>query len=69
MAVKTDMSKAYDRVEWIFLQELMLKLGHSARMTGMIMHCVRSIFYKVLINGEARGIIVPARGIKQGDPL
>ena len=69
MAMKLDMSKAYGRVEWIFLESLMLKMGFNVRWTGLIMECVRSISYSILVNGEPRGNIIPTRGIRQGDPL
>lgn len=46
-AVKLDMSKAYDRVEWNFLRDMMSKLGFSQLWIDLIMKCVCSVKYKV----------------------
>lgn len=69
MGLKLDMNKFYDRVEWVFLDVFMCKMGFANRWINLVMTCVRSVSYAIVINGRTVGDIKPRRGLRQGDPL
>lgn len=69
MALKLDMRKAYDRVEWACLEKILDKLGFVVKWRNLLMQCVTFVTYLMRINGKPRGHIVPSRGLCQGDPL
>lgn len=69
MAIKLDVSKAYDSVDCEFLEKIMLRIGLPVQWVNLAMLTVRTAFYSFIINGEPCGFVSPSRGIKQGDPL
>lgn len=69
MAVKLDMHKAYDRIEWLFVKKMLTALGFPAKWVNLIMECITIVTYSIQINGHSKGNIVPTRVLRQGDPL
>ncbi|KAM6584602.1 hypothetical protein CsatB_011604 [Cannabis sativa] len=69
MALKLDMSKAYDRIEWPFLEAMLRKLGFDQWWISLLMKCVTTAEYMVVHENKEIGPIIPSRGIRQGDPL
>ncbi|XP_058784773.1 uncharacterized protein LOC131659623 [Vicia villosa] len=69
MALKLDMSKAYDRIEWPFVVGVLSSMGFPASMVNLIQRCISIVSYKVLVNGQPSRSFVPERGLRQGDPL
>lgn len=68
-AIKADMSKAYDCVEWSFLEAMLTKLGFRRRWVNLIMKCVTTVRYQIKVNGVLTEQFVPTQGLRQGDPL
>ena len=69
MALKLDMSKANDKVKWVFLEEVMRMMGFSERWVRLVIKCLTTVTYYVIVNGNLVGSIKPTRGIRQGDLL
>jgi hypothetical protein len=68
-AVKLDMHKAYDRVEWSFLDRMLIRLGFDRGFVDLLMACVNSVKYRVRYNDQETEEFIPTRGLRQGDPL
>ena len=68
-ALKLDMMKAYDRLEWPYLKGIMAKLGFSQQWIDTVMSMVSSVSFSVLFNEEKLESFKPTRGIRQGDPI
>ncbi|XP_019162057.1 PREDICTED: uncharacterized protein LOC109158596 [Ipomoea nil] len=63
------MSKAYDRVEWSFLEGVMLRMGFDEKWVAIMAETIGSVNYHILHEQQQFGPIIPGRGLWQGDPL
>ncbi|XP_074290549.1 uncharacterized protein LOC141617264 [Silene latifolia] len=68
-AFKADMSKAYDRVRWDFLEAVLVRYGFPQSLITLMMNCFTSVSYEILMNGIPLPQFKPQCGLRQGDPL
>ncbi|XP_072084637.1 uncharacterized protein [Arachis hypogaea] len=69
MAFKIDLEKAYDRVDWRFLEATLVRFGFPKATINLILNCVTSSSLAVLWNGNRLQNFNPKRGLRQGDPM
>jgi hypothetical protein len=69
MSIKIDLEKAYDRLNWNFIEQCLEDCKFPPKLIQVIHHCISSPSYKIMWNGEKTDSFNPTRGIRQGDPL
>uniref|UniRef100_A0A803P465 Reverse transcriptase domain-containing protein n=1 Tax=Cannabis sativa TaxID=3483 RepID=A0A803P465_CANSA len=69
LVFKIDFEKAYDRVEWEFVDVVLGKKGFGEIWRKWIKGCISSTSFSVFINRAPRGKFSGSRGLRQGDPL
>jgi hypothetical protein len=69
LILKVDFEKAYDSVDWGFLDYMLQRFGFDTKWREWMRACVCSGRMSVLVNGSPTGEICIRRGLKQGDPL
>ncbi|XP_074288785.1 uncharacterized protein LOC141613942 [Silene latifolia] len=66
---KIDLQKAYDTVEWDFVKQLLSGLNFPSHFTKLVMGCIRSTSFTLVLNGNNFGYFRGQRGLRQGDPI
>lgn len=69
MLFKVDFEKAYDSVDWGYLDAVMDRMSFPGLWRKWIRECVGSATASVLVNGSPTDEFPLQRGLRQGDPL
>lgn len=69
MAIKIDLEKAFDRMEWSFIKVNLMHFLFPPPLIKIIMACISSSSISILLNGGMLEPFRPSRGLRQGDPL
>jgi len=69
MLFKVDFKKAYDSVDWGYLDAAVRKMALSVLWRKWIKECVSTVTASILVNGSLTDQFPLQRGLRQGDPL
>lgn len=69
MILKLDVEKAYDRLEWDFIKEVLNFFGFPSNFVKLVMNCVALPRISILLNGGKLEPFYPSRGVRHGDPM
>ncbi|GJX57973.1 RNA-directed DNA polymerase, eukaryota, reverse transcriptase zinc-binding domain protein [Tanacetum coccineum] len=68
-AMKIDIQKAYDTINWDFIKDCLSLVGFHEVMVDWVMTCITSTSFSLCVNGEVCGYFKGGRGLRQGDPI
>ena len=69
MAIKIDLEKAYEKLDWNLIIGSLEEVGLNDYFVNPVWHCMSSTSMNILWNGEATSQFFPTRGIRQRDPI
>ncbi|KAL6194708.1 hypothetical protein ACLB2K_035785 [Fragaria x ananassa] len=69
MAWKIDLAKAYDKLQWQFIESVLWEVGIRDKLLQLMIQCFTSVNSRVIVNGEVTKDFCPESGLRQGDPL
>ncbi|XP_074266666.1 uncharacterized protein LOC141589945 [Silene latifolia] len=67
--MKIDLKKGHDSVHWDFVEQMLTALNFPTKFIQLVMICVRTASYSLVLNGENFGYFKGAKGLRQGDPI
>lgn len=67
--IKIDLSKAFDSLEWNFIEKVLRNIGFHTKFIDWIMQCITTPSFSVLVNGSPLGFFKSSRGLRQDNPL
>ncbi|XP_070026137.1 uncharacterized protein [Nicotiana sylvestris] len=65
--IKIDIQKAYDSVEWVYLEQMLDEMGFPRQFISWVLECVTTVNYSILVNGKTTVPFNAAKGLRQGD--
>ncbi|XP_062074934.1 uncharacterized protein LOC133778939 [Humulus lupulus] len=67
--MKIDLSKAYDMLDWNFLEGILIEFSFPNKFIKWVMTCLKDPAYLILMNGRIQGGFRGQKGLRQGDPI
>lgn len=69
IAIKVDISMAFDTIGWDFLIRVLRNFGFNETFYGWINYIIQSSKVSISINGEQKGYFICKQGVRQGDHI
>lgn len=69
MILKIDLEKAFYRIEWYYIRDIMSFSNFPTKFSNLIMFCITTSFISIIVNGDTIDYFKPSWGIRQGGPI